>query len=75
MVTATFCQALSGQAPAIDITGVLILWRFIVSTLTLLHFLFKSEVPRRWVLVSGVTTPSAPSYHPNLQPPRSVVAS
>lgn len=30
MISATFCQALAGEAPAIGITGVLIVWRFIV---------------------------------------------
>lgn len=30
MVTATFCQALSGEAPAVGIIGVLIFWRFIM---------------------------------------------
>ncbi|KAG6334803.1 hypothetical protein ID866_4292 [Astraeus odoratus] len=30
IIVATFCQTLAGQAPAIDILGVLILWRFIM---------------------------------------------
>lgn len=30
MISATFCQALAGEAPAIGITGVLIVWRFIM---------------------------------------------
>ena len=42
MIIATFGQALSGQAPAVGIIGVLIVWRFIVSpsaTLVCLHCL------------------------------------
>jgi len=31
IIVATFAQALSGEAPAIHIIGVLIVWRFIVS--------------------------------------------
>lgn len=32
MIIATFGQALAGEAPAINILGVIIVWRFIVST-------------------------------------------
>ena len=35
MVTATFGQALTGPARAVDTIGILILWRFIVSTFEL----------------------------------------
>lgn len=31
MIIATFAQAVSGEAPAISIVGVLIVWRFLVS--------------------------------------------
>ena len=31
IIIATFGQALSGQAPAIHIIGVLVVWRFLVS--------------------------------------------
>jgi len=31
MIVATFGQAVSGNAPAVHILGVLIVWRFIVS--------------------------------------------
>jgi len=31
IIVATFAQALSGNAPAVHIVGVLIVWRFIVS--------------------------------------------
>lgn len=33
IVTATFAQALAGNAPAVNIIGVLVVWRFIVSTI------------------------------------------
>ncbi len=32
MIIATFAQALSGQSPSVNIIGVLVVWRFIVST-------------------------------------------
>jgi len=31
MIIATFGQALAGEAPAVNILGVIIVWRFIVS--------------------------------------------
>lgn len=31
MIIATFGQALAGQAPAVSVLGVIIVWRFIVS--------------------------------------------
>ena len=37
IIIATFGQALSGQAPAIHIIGVLVVWRFLVSRI-FLHF-------------------------------------
>ena len=37
IIIATFGQALSGQAPAIHIIGVLVVWRFLVSHI-FLHF-------------------------------------
>ena len=43
IIVATFGQALSGQAPAVGIIGVLVVWRFIVSAehhvISLLHVL------------------------------------
>ena len=35
IIIATFAQALSGNAPAVHILGVLIVWRFIVSRISL----------------------------------------
>lgn len=42
IIVATFAQALSGQAPAIHIIGVLVVWRFIVSDI-LLRLPFKNS--------------------------------
>ena len=33
MIIATFGQALAGQAPAVSVLGVIIVWRFIVGTI------------------------------------------
>lgn len=57
IIVATFGQALSGQAPAIHIIGVLVVWRFLVSPicLGLVQELVLSN-PFRWASVSVVTT-------------------
>jgi hypothetical protein len=50
MIIATFGQALSGQAPAVGIVGVLIVWRFIVSShyVQSTHFLTPTSSDGRW---------------------------
>lgn len=57
MIIATFGQALSGQAPAVGIIGVLIVWRFIVSSSTTFN---PPTLPHRnfirWASVSVVIT-------------------
>lgn len=74
MIIATFGQALSGQAPAVSIIGVLIVWRFIVRS-RLFSLPLHLKQFSRWVSVSVVTTPSVPSSPRNLQLPRVVVVS
>lgn len=46
IIVATFAQALSGNAHAVHIIGVLIVWRFIVSITLLLSF--PSHIWSRW---------------------------
>ena len=45
MIIATFGQALSGQAPAVGIVGVIIVWRFIVSSSTTFNPRVFSPLP------------------------------
>lgn len=55
MIVATFAQALSGNAPAVHILGVLIVWRFIVcSPFPRLCRLTYNII--RWVSESAATT-------------------
>lgn len=37
IIIATFGQAVAGQAKAINILGIIIVWRFIVSTVTVIR--------------------------------------
>lgn len=57
MIIATFGQALSGQAPAVGIIGVLIVWRFIVSPSATIN---PSTLPHhyfiRWASALAVIT-------------------
>lgn len=56
MIIATFGQALSGQAPAVGIIGVLIVWRFIVRFfITFSLHLLPHPYLVRWVWASEVT--------------------
>ena len=69
IIIATFAQALSGHAPAVHIIGVLVVWRFLVSGVSL-GFLSRilAEQSTRWVSASAVTTRSLPSSLPSLLP-------
>jgi PHS family inorganic phosphate transporter-like MFS transporter len=42
MIVATFGQALAGQAPAVSVIGVIIVWRFIVSTTIIICNVYTS---------------------------------
>jgi len=69
IIIATFGQALSGQAPAIHIIGVLVVWRFIVSCISLdFQSRICAEQPSRWVLESVVTIHFLLSSRPSLLP-------
>ena len=75
IIIATFGQALSGQAYAIHIIGVLVVWRFLVSGISLgFRSRTRAERPVRWVLESVVTTRSQLSSPPSLLPLGFVVA-
>ena len=72
MIIATFGQAVSGNAPAVNIIGVLVVWRFIVRFLSF-PFIHLSNYLHRWVSVLEEIILFRPSFPPSLLPPKFVV--
>jgi ABC-type multidrug transport system permease subunit len=73
MIIATFGQAVSGNAPAVHIIGVLIVWRFIVRLSLYYPILGLLTFFHRWVSVLVETILYQPSSPQSSHQPRFVV--
>ena len=73
IIIATFGQSVSGEAHAVNVLGVLIVWRGLVSRTSIFFSRVCSLNSLRWVSVLEATTRFPPSSRPN-SPRRTSVA-